>query len=59
MAGETGLEEFPYLEEEELLWRQFKSTTVLKEGEVEEEEEEEEEEEGGEGGEGEEGGAEP
>ena len=54
MAGETGLEEFPYLEEEELLWRQFKSTTVLKEGEAEEEEEEEEE-----GGEGEAGGAEP
>eukprot|EP01045_Picozoa_sp_COSAG04_P006047 COSAG04_NODE_291_length_17813_cov_32.336231_13_plen_59_part_00 len=58
MAGETGLEEFPYLEEEELLWRQFKSTTVLKEGEAEEEGEEEGEEEE-EGGEGEEGGAEP
>ena len=57
MAGETGLDEFPYLEEEELLWRQFKSTTVLKEGEAEEEEEEEEE--GGEGQEGEEGSAEP
>ena len=43
----AGEEEFPLLQEEEELWRQFKSTTKLREGEEEEEEEEEEEDEEG------------
>jgi hypothetical protein len=49
-----GEEEFPFLEEEEMIWRQFKSTTKRKEGEEEsadESAEEEAEEEGEDGGE--------
>lgn len=41
----TGQEEFPLLDKEEDLWRQFKSTTKLREGEEEEEVESESEDE--------------